>query len=133
MNKASRAHRRIGARQDLHNELLRPEALALTRLPWNIKVPHGLEAFAVVHTNDTTNGLGKRVDTPEKQLGQGDMVLSLWKHTQFKVPVNNFFVKFGITPDKTVVMTTESCYVSQTSKVTSGQKVPRRMSILLSI
>jgi hypothetical protein len=84
----------------------------LKRAPWNIDVIDENIIVNAGETNDTHDGLMRRVDlrpiTPEP--GQGDMVLSLWKNCQSKVPVNNKFVKFDITPDKTVVMTTDTCY-----------------------
>lgn len=99
---------RIGARQDFHEKLVGLEALALKRAPWNINAIDENNIFGVGKTNDTTYGLKRRAGTPEP--GQGDMVLSLWKNTQVKVPVNNKFTKFDITPDITRVMTTGTCY-----------------------
>ncbi|KAE8441022.1 hypothetical protein EG329_006086 [Mollisiaceae sp. DMI_Dod_QoI] len=100
--------KRVVVKFDIHDEVLRLEALALTRLPWNVNAIDGPKNVAFLKGNDTFHDLKRRDD--DREPGQGDMVLSLWKNTQFKVPVNNFFVKFDITPDKTVVMTTATCY-----------------------
>ncbi|KUJ10849.1 uncharacterized protein LY89DRAFT_674960 [Mollisia scopiformis] len=104
-----RTNNRVGARQEFHNELVRLEELARTRLPWNLNDADHLERLKL----RTANGLKVRDDDepPFELTGdQTSMVLNLWENTRFKVPVNNMFVKYDITTDNSIVMTTYSCY-----------------------
>ncbi|KAE9370234.1 hypothetical protein N431DRAFT_468301 [Stipitochalara longipes BDJ] len=105
---ALRVDSRISTHQHIHDELLRLEALALTRLPWYINTTDERALLGVGPSSGISSGLKRRTATPEPD--QGDMTLSLWRNSQFKVPVNNMFVEFDITSDKTVVMTSSTCY-----------------------